>query len=316
MRLPLHAAALAVVAALALAAVGAAARAESPDKSAPAAPDAVRHPFLCADYSAAKVYRVDADGKITWEYPASQCQDVWLLPNGNVLLSHDRGAKEVTPDKKVAWEYRSPDGSEVHTCQPLPDGGVLICECGTSRLIEIGRDGKIRKEIKIETKTQGAHAQFRVARKLADGHYLVAFNGENLVREFDAQGKTVRTIAVPGNPYAALRLPGGNTLIACGDGHKLIEVDPQDRIVWQIGENDLPGNPLRFVAGIQRLPGGNTVVCNWGGHGHMGKQPLIFEVTPDKKVVWQVTDYQQFKAISGVQVLDVPGDVTKGEVLR
>ena len=67
---------------------------------------------------------------------------------------------------------------------------------------------------------------------------------------------------------------------------------------------------------IQRLPGGNTVVCNWGGHGHTGQQPLIFEVTPDKKVVWQVTDYQQFKAISGVQVLDVPGDVTKGEVLR
>ena len=306
---------LAVLFIAAVAAAPVVARAESPDKAADA-PAAIRHPFLCADYSAARVYRVDTDGKIVWDYPAAQCQDVWLLASGNVLLSHDRGAKEVTPDKKVVWEYRSPDGSEVHTCQPLPDGGVLLCEGGTSRLVEVGRDGKVRKEVRIETKTQGAHGQFRVARKLADGHYLVTFSGENLVRELDADGKAVRTIPVPGNPYAALRLPGGNTLIACGDGHKLIEVDPQDKVVWKIEENDLPGNPLRFVAGIQRLPNGNTVVCNWGGHGFLGKQPLIFEVTPDKKVVWQVEDHKQFKAISGVQVLDVKGDVTKAEVLR
>lgn len=303
------------IAAIAIATAATCARAEDQGKDPAAAPP-VRHPFLCADYSAAKVYRVDADGKVLWEYPARQCQDAWLLPNGNVLLSHDRGAKEVTPDKQVVWEYRSPDGSEVHTCQPLEDGAVLVCECGTKRLVEVGRDGKVRKEIPVETKATGAHGQFRVARKTAAGTYLVACNAENLVRELDGQGKVIRTIAVPGNPYAALRLPNGNTLISCGDGHRLIEVDPQDKVVWKIEENDLPGNPLRFVAGLQRLPSGNTVVCNWGGHGHLGQQPLIFEVTPDKKVVWQVEDYKQFKAISGAQVLDVKGDVTKGEVLR
>jgi len=276
----------------------------------------VSHPFLCSDNGLNKVFAVSADGKIEWEYPVNGGQDVWRLPNGNYLLSNVGGAQEVTPAKTVVWEYQAPPGAEVHTCQPLSDGCVLIGECGTKRLIEVDRQGNIRKEIKVDTATPNTHLQFRLARRLANGNYLVAQTGENLVREYDPDGKTVRTIPVPGNPFIALRLPNGNTLIACGDGHALIEVDPADKIVWQIGENDLPGIPLRFVAGLQRLPNGNTVVCNWGGHGHIGEQPLIFEVTPDKQVVWQVADYEHFHTISNVQLLDVPGDVTKGEILR
>lgn len=288
-------------------------RAEEP-KAAPAA----GHPFICTDLGQGKVLVVAADGKITWEYPAGMCQDVWVLPNGNYLFSHARGVKEVTPDaeKKVVWEYKSPDGTEIHNCQPLADGAVLVVECGTKRLIEIERDGKIRKELKVETATKDAHPQFRIARKLADGHYLIAFNGEHVVRELDGEGKVVRTIKVPGDPYIGLRLANGNTLIGCGDGHKLIEVDPQDKVVWQLDENDLPGIPLRFVAGVQVLPNGNVVVCNWGGHGHIGEQPLVFEVTRDKKVVWKVDDYAHFKAIAHIQLMDVKGDVTKGEILR
>lgn len=304
----------AFVAACVVAALAIVVCAVAPAAEEPAAP--VRHPFLCADNAQGKVFKVSAAGQVEWETSAPQCQDVWMLPSGNILFSHKGGVKEMTPAKEVVWEYKAPEGAEVHTCQPLPDGAVLICECGTRRLIEVARDGGVRKEIVLETKTKGAHGQFRIARKLADGHYLVAFTGERLVREFDAAGKPVRTITVPGNPYVALRVPGGNTLIACGDGHTLIEVDPQDKVVWRIDENDLPGHPLRFVAGLQRLPNGNTVVCNWGGHGHIGGQPLIFEVTPDKKVVWQVDDHKTFRAISGVQLLDVPGDVTKGEILR
>jgi len=44
-----------------------------------------------------------------------------MLQNGNVLFSHIRGAREVTMEKKGVWEYSSPEGSEVHGCQPLPD---------------------------------------------------------------------------------------------------------------------------------------------------------------------------------------------------
>src|SRR6185436_5605015 len=90
------------------------------------------HPFLCCDYNGGKVAVVSADGKIEWEYPCKSPQDCWRLANGNYLLCFERGADEVTPAKKVIWEYKAPENTEVQACQPLPDGRVLVVECGTS----------------------------------------------------------------------------------------------------------------------------------------------------------------------------------------
>jgi hypothetical protein len=276
----------------------------------------VRHAFIATDYSQAKVVIVTLGGRIAWEYDAPGCQDCWLLPNGDFLFSHVRGALEVTRDKRVVWEYKSPDGTEVHNCQPLPNGDVMVCECGSKRIIEIDRQGHIRKELKWETTTEGVHLQCRVARKLANGHYLIALTGEHVVRELDGTGTVVWEFATPGDPYVAVRLPDGNTLIGCGDGHTVVEVSPAKEIVWSLTENEIPGIPLRFMAGVQRLPNGNTVVCNWGGHGHLDEQPLAFEITRDKRVVWKVDDYARFRAFAGIQLFDVKGDVTKGQILR
>jgi hypothetical protein len=278
----------------------------------------VTHPFLCTDNGAGKVFAVDADGKITWECPAPGCQEVWRLPNGHVLFSYVRGVKEVTFDaaRQVVWEYHAPEGTEIHNCQPLPDGAVLVAENGTKRLLEIGRDGHIRRELPFQSATQATHTQARGVRKLSNGHYLLCLTGEHVVRELDGDGQVVRTIRVPGDPFGAMRLPNGNTLIGCGDGHCVREVDAADTVVWELTENELPGIPLRFVAGLQRLANGDTVICNWGGHGHVGGQPQVIEVTPDKKVVWQVADYQSFRTLSNIYLLDQPGDPLQGEVLR
>lgn len=276
----------------------------------------VSHPFLCSDYGGKMVRMVSAEGAGVWEYPAQGPQDVWRLANGNILFSHIRGVKEVTYDKEVVWEYETEKPNEIHSCQPLGKGIYMIAISGPCEIIEVNRKGEILKTVKLTTNKKNTHAQMRQARKLANGNYLVGHNADRVVREYDGDGKVVRTFDVGGNPYGAIRLRNGNTLIACGDGHKIVEVDADDNIVWQVEENDLEGNPLRFVAGMQRLANGNTVVCNWGGHGHVGEQPQIFEVTPDKKVVWQVFDYDKFSTISNIQLLDVKGDVTKGKILK
>jgi len=279
-------------------------------------PVPVCHAFLCTDNGLGKVLVGTMGGRIAWEHEAPGCQDCWVLPNGDFLFTHVRGALQVRRDKTVVWEYRSPEGTEVHTCQPLPNGDVMIAECGTKRIIEVDREGNIRKEAKWETSTGNVHLHCRIARKLQNGHYLIAMVGEHVVRELDGDGRVVWEYLTPGDPYVALRLPDGNTLIGCGDGHKLIEVSPDKQVVWSLDENELPGIPLRFVAGVQRLPNGNTIVCNWGGHGHIGEQPLVFEITRDKRVVWKVDDYEHLRAIASIQLLDVKGDVTAGEILR
>ena len=282
-------------------------------------PDVHGHPFVCADYTDGKVCIVSASGKVEWEYPAPLCNDVWALPNGHLLFNTGHGVKEVTRDKRIVFSYES--ASEIFACQRLADGDTFVGECTTGRLLEVRPDGKIDKEIRLlpEGKT-GGHSFMRNARKLADGHYLVAHYGLNVVREYDGSGALVREIPAPGGPHSAIRLPNGNTLIACGDrkgqGAHAFEVDREGRIVWELKADELPGINLKFLSGLQRLPNGNTVFTNWLGHNQFGRAPHIIEVTPDKKIVWTYSDFVAFKTVSSLQMLDIAGDCTRGEILH
>ncbi|NQU23652.1 MAG: aryl-sulfate sulfotransferase [Candidatus Nealsonbacteria bacterium] len=277
------------------------------------------HPFACSDYSQGKVFVVSAAGEVEFEYPAQHSNDIWMLPNGNLLFNSGNSVKEVTRDKKVVFEYQS-KGS-VYACQRLANGNTFIGECNVGRLTEVDPDGKIVKQVSLLPEGKdGGHAYMRNARRLDNGNYLVAHYGEQVVREYDATGKVVAEIPAPGGPHSVIRLPNGNTLIACADkgqaGAQVFEVDAAGKTVWQITRDELPGIRLAFMTGLQRLPNGNTVMSNWLGHGQVGKGVHLIEVTPEKKVVWTFADHKTMKTISSVQLLDVPGDVTRGEILH
>lgn len=278
----------------------------------------VLHPFACTDYSAGKVFIVSEDGKAEWEYPASSCNDLWVLPSGNLLFNTGHGVREVTREKKVVFDYQSK--SEIYACQRLTNGNTFIGECNSGRLLEVEPSGLIAREVRLLPEGKdGGHAYMRNARRLANGNYLVAHYGEQVVREYDPAGKTVREIPAAGGPHSVVRLPNGNTLISCGDlpgGRRVFEVDPSGKTTWQVQGDELPGISLKFIAGIQRLPNGNTVLCNWLGHGQFGKAPHLIEVTPEKRVVWSFADHATMKTISSVQLLDAKGDATRGEILH
>ena len=259
---------------------------------------------------------VRADGTIEWQFPAEKPQDVWMLVNGNVLFSHLRGAKEVAHDKHIVWEYRSPEATEVHGCQPLADGRVLVVECGTRRLVEVGRDGQIARAIAVPVKTANTHNQMRGCRRTTDGRYLVCAKGDRAVLELGPDGKMIREIKTPGDPHEVRELPGGNLLIGCGEGESVIELDRTGKIVWTLRSTDVPGNPLRLISGFQRLPDGHTIIVNWLGHGYLATTAQFFEIDGDKRVVRQFTDHAHFTSINKVQLLDVPGDPAKNEILR
>ena len=268
-----------------------------------AAGEPIRHAFLAADPRAGRVVLVDEAGVVGWICSAKEVCDATVLADGRVLLSDRGGARIVARDGRTVWDYRAPTGAEVYTCQLLPDGNVLVCEAGTKRLVEVNRDGKVAVEIPLAT-AASVHGQFRIARKLPDGAYLVAFWKEGAVKEIASDGSVRRTIGGLGEAYMAQRLPNGNTLIGCGDAHRVVEVDPAGAVVWEVKENDIPGHPLRFAAQVTRLANGNTIICNWPGHGHEGKQPMMVEVTRDKKVVWEFDGRDQLRGISGIHLLD------------
>ena len=271
------------------------------------------HRFACTDYSGNKVFIVNADGKVEWEYKTGTCNDLWVMPNGNVLFNTGRGVQEVAPDKKVVFDYVTK--SEVYACQRLANGNTFVGECNSGRLLEVAPDGKtIVKEIRLLPEGKnGGHAYIRNARVLPNGHYLVAHYGEQIVKEYDADGKVVREISAPGGPHSCVQLANGNIMIATGDmkckeGPRVFEVDKDGKVVWEIKNGDLPDIKLALMTGFQRLPNGNTVMSNWLGHNKFGTAPHIIEVTRDKKVVWTFSDHKTMRTVSSVQMLDLPAE--------
>lgn len=260
------------------------------------------HAFVGVTFQKNKVVVVSAKGEVEWEYDAPACLDAWKLPNGNVLVaSRAKGILEVTPDKKVAWSFK-PDG-ETYTCQRLPNGRTLVGDNKNARLIEVDEKGKIVREVKIETKAK-EHGMIRSARWLAGDHYLVCQREDNVVREYDAAGKIVWEHKINA-PMSAVRLPNKNTLIA-GYFGGVAEIDPAGKEVWKFTMKDLPAGAKGQPYGVQRLPNGNTVFAADG---------TVYEVTPDKKLVWTRSG-PALAGLFGVHVTDVTGDATKGEVLR
>ena len=278
----------------------------------------VSHSFACTDYTQGKVFIISGKGKEEWEYPAENCNDIWVLPTGNLLFNTGKGVKEVTRQKKIIFSYESQ--SEIYACQRLPNGNTFIGECNSGRLIEVSPDGKIVKEIKLLADgIDGGHSYMRNARKLRNGNYLVAHYGLDKVCEYDSTGKMILEIPVTGGPHSVIRMPDGNTLIACSDHNgdpRVIEVDTKGSIVWQLSKNELPGIELKFMTGMQSLPNGNLLLTNWLGHNQFGKAPHAFEITRGKKVVWFYNDFTILKTMSSIQLLDLNADSTSYNILH
>lgn len=280
------------------------------------APSDVAHRFVCTDYTQGKVMLVESDGRVSWEYRTKQCNDLWVLPNGNVLFNTGRGVREVTREHRIVFDFQS--SSEIYACQRLPNGNTFVGECTSGRLLEVAPSGSIVREIRLlPPGAKGGHLYMRNARVLPNGHFLVTHYGERRVCEYAPDGKLLRAIPAEGGPHSAARLPNGNTLISCGDlpgGARIFEVDPAGNTVWQVQGDDLPGISLKFIAGFHRLPNGNTVIANWLGHGQFRKAPHLIEIAPDKRVVWTSANHEAMRTVSSVQILDVAGDPTLGEV--
>lgn len=284
----------------------------SPSSSA-LAQDASTYRVLGQDKG--KVSLVDSKGDVEWEYECRNgSHDIHLLPNGNFLLhTAPTQVTEVTRDKKIVWQYESKPAEgykgriEVHAFERLPDGLTMIAESGNKRIIEVDAKGKIVKQIPLTVEHPDPHRDTRMARKLKNGHYLVCHEGDGCVREYDADGKVVWSynldlmgqkpagghgpeaygVAV----FGAIRLDNGNTLIAAGNNHRVLEVDAKGNIVWQLDQQELPGITLAWVTTLHALPNGNIIIGNCHANA---ENPQLIEVTKDKKVVWTFNNQEVF----------------------
>jgi Mal s 1 allergenic protein-like len=216
------------------------------------------HRLLAADREKGHVCILAADGKVEWEFPNKHdVHDLWLLPNGNVLThTSPTNVVEVNAKKEIVWKYEAKPKAgykgrvEIHAFQRLADGNTMVAESGNARIVEVDKDAKIVKEIPLTVKNPSAHSDTRMVRKLESGNYLVCHEHDGCVREYDGTGKVVWEYALDlnGRPKS----PGHGP-----EGHGT------------------------EVYGAVRLANGNTLIAG-------GNNNRVLEVTPDKKIVWQV----------------------------
>lgn len=290
-----------------------------------------RHAVLAVDRG--NLARFDATGKATWVHrgiPDAHC--LQQLPNGNVLVQNSWSRViELNSSGEIVWSYdcaimngNAGKKIETHSFTRLENGLTMIAECGSARIIEVDHAGKIHHEVKLAVSPPNFHRDTRRVHKLPNGNYLVAHEGEGRVTEYAPDSTVVWDYAVPlfgrerlsapnhgahgwGNMVSnAIRLKNGNTLIATGNGHSVIEVTPGKEIVWHLKQYDLAGIELNWMKHLEELPNGNFIIGNCYA---VGANPQLIEVNRAKEVVWTFADYE---------VLDhgVSAVITLGEANR
>lgn len=291
-----------------------------------------RHRVIAGDKG--KIVRFDKSGNVEWSCDKVRAvHRIQQLENGNILTQQGWGKiVEINPEGEIVWSYDAAANNgnsgkklEVHAFQRLENGDTMIVENGIGRIIEVNRDGKITHKIAFQVSDPHPHRDVRMAHKLESGHYLVCHEGDGRVTEYDQDGSIVWDYDVPlfgkeranghgpeawGNQtFNALRLKNGNTLIATGNGHSVIEVTPAKEVVWAVHQNDLKGITLAWVTSLEVLPNGNIII----GNCHAGPDnPQLIEITKDKEVVWTFKD---FKNLGNSTAASATVGVS-GEVLR
>lgn len=252
-----------------------------------------------------KIVLMDKKSKqVEWSHelnPGDECNCLAYTKKGQILYAYRKGAKLITKDNRTVWDYPVEGQGELHTASVLPDGGFLLGITGKpARIIELDKNGKVRKEITYDTQINSLHGQFRQIRKSRKGTYLVPLMARHLVVELDADGQLLQSYQAEGNTFGVLELKNGNLLISCGDAHSFLEVDRNTgELVRKVKQNDIDGVALQFVAEIAAMKD-HFWICNWAGHSSVKDQPSLIELDANGKIVWSLCDGKNFRNISAV----------------
>jgi hypothetical protein len=197
------------------------------------------------------------------------------LANGNTLITSrdSRGVFEVTPSGVVVWSYTTADDPLLTPFHAMrtPSGTTLVVDRWQETVVEVDSAGTVvwRYGVPDDPIYQGTDDD-----------------------EVPEPGELI-------DPFQAVRLPNGNTLIAENQAGRVIEVrsadyvdgQPNDgyteaSVVWEYGvlgeyanEHDYASPYLDWPKYAQRLPNGNTLIADEAAN-------LVLEVTPAKTVVW------------------------------
>jgi len=277
-----------------------------------------QHDFMYAGESRERRIFIVRGGKIAWSYddPAGkgEVSDAVMLSNGNILFAHQFGVTEITPEKKVVWNFDAPAGREIHTAVPIGKDHVLFIMNGDPAVVRVVNivTGATEKEFNLPVRRPvSVHGQLRHARLTASGTLLVAHMELNKVAEYDSNGNELWSFPAM-SPWGVTPLANGNVLIT--DRMGVREVTRRGDAVWTFGPSDAPGYKFASMQQAWRLPNGDTVVNNWVNEWGSTLEDRVgtlqaLEMTPAKEAVWGLDSWAapaDLGPATTIQLLDQP----------
>ncbi len=263
--------------------------------------DLSRHDFFYAGESKRPRMYIVKDGQVAWEHVASdrrgEISDAILFTDGNMLIAHQYGLAEITPERTYKWTYDAPKGCEIHTVQPIGEDKVVFVQNGKPAkviVMEIASQRVLREFPLPILETGSVHSQFRNARLTSRGTLLVANSKLDYVGEYDSDGNEIARWDMPG-PWSVSEVGNSGNLLMVGRGSTIREVDRQGNIVC---ERVLKESGVNSAQKAVRLKNGNTIVNSW--FNEWGKTPLdsanaplqAIEINPAGEVVWTLCSWR------------------------
>ena len=277
-----------------------------------------KHDFLYAGESHDRKIFLVRHGAIAWTFddPAGkgEISDAVMLSNGNIVFAHQYGVTEISPDKKVVWNYDAPAGRETHTAVPIGKDHVLFIENGDTAVVRVVNtvSGVTEKQFNLPVKHPvSVHGQFRHARLTANGTLVVAHMDLNRVVEYDYDGNELWSFPAA-TPWGVTPLANGNFLITDRQGVR--EITRRGDTAWSFSPAEVPGYHFANLQQAWRLPNGDTVINSWVNEWNTTPESRAgtlqaLEVTPDKKVVWALQSWNAHANLgpaTTIQFLDEP----------
>ncbi|MBP5500619.1 MAG: PQQ-like beta-propeller repeat protein [Bacteroidales bacterium] len=157
-----------------------------------------RHDFFYAGQSKQRRMFIVEDGQVKWSYDdrlqRGEISDAILLSDGHIMVAHQYGIAEMDKEGKTLWSYAAPEGTEIHTLQPIGQTHVVFVQNGKPAkaiVMEIPAC-RIVREFELPTNEKSSvHGQFRNARLTSRGTLLVANMSLGCIHEFNSAGQEV-----------------------------------------------------------------------------------------------------------------------------
>ncbi len=274
------------------------------------------HRLLLADEGNGKVHYINLNNPAEKWSATCANRDMQLIGNDRLMVSDNGGTGYSELDVSTGTIIRHVGvagvSNGVNSAFRLSTGEIYCARDGSpAKILKIDSTGKIMSSI-----TLSLDATVRICRPTSKGSFIIGGKVAGMMYEFDSTGNKIWECNAGGEPYMALRLSNGTTLISNGYGGQMVLADKQGKVVKKFPTTEdkkkdslfwKAANP-NFFAGFQILHNGNIVVSNWQGHGAgngaSGFQLIEIDSALLKAVAYWKQNPSLISSLHGLIVLD------------